>query len=249
MPAGAANSPRRELPMPATLDVSCPNCDKPLKVPAELEGKKVKCKGCEEVFVIKAPKAKTAAPSKKAPAAKKPAPETPKAEEKPPEKPKSPFLDEDDDDDGQAPKPMAVVKEDDAPRCPHCANELDPPDAIVCYICGYNNVTRVKSETKKVIEHDAADWATHLATPIIALIIVIGLIVLDIICILNMSDWMAGSALEKDEKNPVTGNVEYYVKPGAFTTFIIVATLAIIVPFTRFAIRRLMKKPEEKVKK
>lgn len=230
--------------MPATLDVSCPNCEKALKVPAELEGKKIKCKGCEEVFVIQAPKAKAA---KKAPAVKKPAPPPPKAEEKPPEKPKSPFMDEE-DDDGPA-KPMGVVKEEDAPRCPHCANELDPPDAVVCYFCGYNNVTRVKAETKKVIEHDATDWASHLAPPIIALLIAIGLIVVDIICIVNMSDWMAGGALEKDEKNPVTGNVEYYVKPGAFTTFIIVASLAIIVPATRFAIRRMMRKPEEKVKK
>lgn len=234
--------------MAATLDVSCPNCDKPLKVPAELEGKKVKCKGCEEVFVIKVPKAKAAA--KPAPAKKAaPKPPPPKAEEKPPEQPKSPFMDEDDDDDGKAPKPMVVISEDDAPRCPHCANELDPPDAVVCFICGYNNVTRVKAETKKLIEHDAADWGAHLAPAIIALIISIGLIVTDIICIVNMSDWMAGGALQKDEKNPVTGDVEYYVKPGAFTTFIIVVSLAIIVPATRFAIRRMMRKPEEKVKK
>ena len=39
--------------MPATLDVTCPNCGKVLKVPAALEGKRVKCKGCDEAFVIK----------------------------------------------------------------------------------------------------------------------------------------------------------------------------------------------------
>ena len=39
--------------MPAMLDVTCPNCDKALKVPADLEGRRVKCKGCDEAFVVK----------------------------------------------------------------------------------------------------------------------------------------------------------------------------------------------------
>jgi len=235
--------------MAATLDVSCPNCNKALKVPAELEGKKVKCKGCSEVFAIQAPKkAKPAAkPAPKSPA---PPPAPPKAEEKP----KSPFLDEDDDDNlpaGQAPKPMEVIREDDAPRCPHCAKELDPPDAVVCKSCGFNNKTRVKYETKKVVASDAGDWASHLAPGIIAVIIVIGMIVVDIVCWVNMSGWMAGGALEKEGKNPVTGDVEYYVKPGAFIAFILAASLIVIVPGARFAIRRLVynAKPMEKVKK
>src|SRR6266540_522871 len=163
--------------MPATLDISCPNCGKQLKVPAELEGKKVKCKGCQEVFAVTAPKQKAApkaAPSKPAP--KAPAP--PKSEPKPEEKPKSPFLD-DDEDDGPA-KPMGVVHEEDVPRCPHCAKELDPPDAAVCKFCGFNNVTRVKFETKKVIASDATDWLTHLGPGILAAIIAIALIVADI---------------------------------------------------------------------
>src|SRR5882762_818334 len=103
--------------MSATLDVSCPNCDKKLKVPAELEGKKIKCKDCQEVFVIAAPKkAKAAAPAKPAAKAAPPKPPEPKAEEKP----KSPFLDEDDDENlpaGVAPKAMGVVREEDVPRC------------------------------------------------------------------------------------------------------------------------------------
>ena len=66
-----------------------------------------------------------------------------------------------------------------------------------------------------------------------------------------MGSWMAGSFFEKDEKNPVTGYTEYFVKPGAFTTFIVAASLVVIVPATRFAIRRLVlnAKPVEKVKK
>ena len=34
--------------MPTTLDVSCPNCGKELKVPTEFEGRRVKCKDCGE---------------------------------------------------------------------------------------------------------------------------------------------------------------------------------------------------------
>jgi hypothetical protein len=235
--------------MPATLDVSCPSCGKQLKVPAELEGKRVKCKECQEVFPVTGPKrAKPAAAAK--PAAK-PAPKAPPPPP-PEEKPKSPFLDDDDDDvPGQAAKPMGVVHEEDIPRCPHCAKELDPPDAIICVHCGFNNQTRQKGETKKVIEAEATDWVVHLLPGIIALAIMIGLIVLDVICWINMSDWVEGSFLEKDEKNAVTGAKEYWVKPGAFTALIMAISLVVIIPAARFAFRRLALdyKPEEKVKK
>jgi hypothetical protein len=239
--------------MPATLDVSCPECGKQLKVPAELEGKKVKCKGCESVFVIKAPKA-AKPPAKPAKPAAKPAAKSPPPPPPPPPE-KSPFKDDEDEDDdlapGVAPKPMGVVREEDVPRCPHCAKELDPPDAVICKNCGYNNMTRVKNEMKKVIASDATDWASHLGPGIIALLLVIGFIVLDIVCWVNMKSWMEGSPLEKDGTNAVTGAVEYYVKPGAFIAFIIAASLIVIVPGSRFAFRRLVMnaKPLEKVKK
>ena len=115
--------------MSATLDVSCPNCSKALKVPAEHVGKRVKCKGCAEIFTITAP-AKAAKAPAKAPAGKAAPPPPP-----PEEKPKSPFLDEDEDEvPGQAPKPMGVVHEEDVARCPHCAAELDPPTAVVAAV-------------------------------------------------------------------------------------------------------------------
>ncbi|HXD88163.1 MAG TPA: hypothetical protein VN641_16865 [Urbifossiella sp.] len=221
--------------MAATLEVSCPKCGKQLKVPAELEGKRVRCKDCQEIFPVKKGK----------PAAKAPPP--------PPEEPRSPFLDEDDDDNlppGQAPKPMGVIAEDDIPRCPHCAKELDPPDAAVCKNCGFNNKTRIKSETKRVIAANATDWTSHLAPGIIAAILAIGLVVLDIVCAVNMREWMEGGMLESDEVD-MTGRKKMYVAPGAFIAFITAATLVVIVPAVRFAIRRLIVnfKPEEKVKK
>ncbi len=237
--------------MPDTLDVKCPTCGKTLKVPATLVGKKVKCKGCDTAFAVTAPAAKPTAKSvgaalaAGAKAGAKPAPPPE------PEKPKSPFLDDEDEVDEQGRvKAMGVISESDVPRCPHCTVELDPPDAVVCYHCGFNNVTRVKAETKKVIAADATDWMTHLAPGIIALVLVIGLIVVDVICYLNMSDWLAGSFLEMDEKD-IMGNKKMYVKPGAFVALIIAFSIIGIIPLGRYAFRRLVLnyKPEEKVKK
>lgn len=245
--------------MPATLDISCPKCGKQLKVPVEYEGKKLKCKDCQEIFPVTARKAPAKAAAKPAAkgspakgpvpkaAAKAPPPPPPKEEPK-----KSPFADEDDDDDipGKAPRAMGVIQEEDVPRCPHCAKELDPPDAAVCKNCGFNNITRVKFETKKVIASDATDWITHLAPGIIALIIVIGLIVTDIICAVNMRSWMEGGDLESEEVD-LTGRKKMFVHPGAFIAAIVAASIFIIVPAGRFVIRRLILnvKPEEKVKK
>ena len=233
--------------MPEPLDVSCPKCGKQLKVRAELEGKRVKCKDCQEVFAVTSKKAASAAKAAK-PAAK-PAKPAPKAPPPPEPKPKSPFMDEDDEDDGPA-KPMVVVAGSDVPRCPHCADELDPPDAVICKHCGFNNVSRVKFELKKVIASTSSDWISHLTPGIIAALIAIGLIVTDIICAVNMRGWMEGSDLESDDKD-LTGRKKMFVHPGAFIAFICAISLGIIVPATRFAIRRLVlnAKPEEKIKK
>lgn len=235
--------------MPATLDVSCPNCGKQLKVPAELEGKRVKCKDCQEVFAVTAPK-KAGKPAAPRPAAARPAPKAPEPP-KPEEKPRSPFLDDDDEDvePGKAARPMGVIEEEDVPRCPHCAKELDPPDAVVCKSCGFNNRTRVKAETRKVVAADASDWMHHLGPAIVLLIVCIVLIVVDIYCALNMRGWLEGSDLELDEVD-LTGRKKMVVPPGAFIAFIIAISAAIIVPAGRYALRRLIfdYKPQEKVK-
>jgi hypothetical protein len=247
--------------MPDTLDVKCPTCGKTLKVPAALAGKKVKCKGCDTAFAVAAPggakpaaKSVGAALAAGAKAGAKPAARPTHAIPPPPEpeKPKSPFLDDDEeelDEQGRV-KAMEVIRESDVPRCPHCTEDLDPPDAVICVHCGFNNVTRVKAETKKVIESDATDWISHLAPGVLALLLAIGLIVLDVVCFLNMSSWLEGSFLEMDEKD-IMGNKKMYVKPGAFVTLIIAFSLVAILPLGRYAFRRLVLnyKPEEKVKK
>jgi hypothetical protein len=229
--------------MPATLDVSCPNCSKAMKVPTDLEGKRVKCKGCQEIFTVQAPKA----------AGKKAAAPPPKPAAKPEEtKPKKPYEDDDDDDygPGTTPKAMGVVEEADVARCPLCAVELDPPTRIVCQNCGFNNKTRVKAETKRVHAWTTGDWMSHLAPGIIAALVVIGLIVTDIVCAVNMRGWMEGGALEAEEKG-LDGRTKFFVHPGAFIALIIAFSLIVILPAVRFAIRRLAYdyRPEEKLKK
>jgi hypothetical protein len=220
-----------------------------MRVPSDLEGKKIRCKGCEQILVVSAaraakPAAKPAAKAAKAADGAKPSPPPPA------EKPKSPFLDEDDDDE-MNPNPMGVIKEDDVARCPHCAKELDPPDAIVCTNCGFNNKTREKFNTRKTIAPEANDWINHLGPGIIALVIAVGLIVTDILVLVNMKDWIAGSALELEDKDPVTGATRYIIKPGAFIAMIWAFSIVVIIPAGRFAFRRLALdyKPEEKVKK
>lgn len=225
--------------MSAAVEISCPNCGKKLKVPAELAGKRVKCKDCQEVFAVPAPK-----PAKPAPAAKPAA--------APPPPPKKPYEEEEDDDDvpGQPARVIGVIHESDIPRCPHCAFELDPPEAEVCLNCGFNNRTRVRAESKRTVAPDAMDWVTHLAPGVLALLIVAGLVTLCVLCWTNMSSWLEGTALELEEKD-LAGNKKFMVKPGAFTAIIIAFSVLAAIPAGRFAVRRLILgyRPEEKVTK
>ena len=48
--------------MPATITITCPHCQSQLKGPAGLEGKKVRCKGCGQSFVITASVLENSAP-------------------------------------------------------------------------------------------------------------------------------------------------------------------------------------------
>lgn len=128
--------------MPA-ITVVCPECDKEMRAPADVEGKKIRCKGCGAAFVARveedeedeAPRKK---PAKK-PAAKKPEPK--KAEPKPAAKKG------DDDDD---PNPYGLTFEDLSNRCPECANQMESEDAVICLHCGFNVQTRERSRTRKV---------------------------------------------------------------------------------------------------
>ncbi|MCS6866827.1 MAG: hypothetical protein RMJ56_13985 [Gemmataceae bacterium] len=247
--------------MATVFELPCPKCEIVLKVPETAFGKKVKCKHCGEIIPVND---KTTAPRKKSPAqpvsVSKPQAAPPKAPAAvPPPPPPAPatanpsykkFLDDDSEEDTAKPTPLGVIDEgQDIPRCPFCAKELEPPTAIVCIHCGFNNLTRTRADSKKVWAPDASDWIHHLAPGILALLLAIGLITLNVICFLNMRDWMTDTFLQKDEKGP-DGEIAFYVKPGAFITFILAATILPILKAAQFGIKRcfINYMPEEKVK-
>jgi hypothetical protein len=219
--------------MSAPIEMECPNCKRSLRVPPAVFGKKIKCKHCNHAFVVQDPSAKPPSSGAKPPAAPAPA--------------NKPFMDDDDD---EGPKKIEVITEgDDIPRCPHCAKELEPPDAIVCIHCGFNNVTRAKANTKKVWAPTFEDWFMHLLPGIIALAILIALIVLDIVSLVRMRDWLEGSFLEMDEKD-AAGQKRFFVAPGFFIAVIMMASLIVGVPAAKFVYQRLIKgyMPPEKIK-
>lgn len=243
--------------MASVVQINCPECQNPLKVPESVLGKKIKCKQCEHAFVVRNPDAaKSVMPSKPGGAVKPSKPggvtQVKKSEPEPEPQPAPyKFQDDDGDDEGARPAALGVVDGgEDIARCPFCAAELDPPDAVICLSCGFNNVTRVRAESKKVWAPDSSDWMNHLAPGVLALLGCIGLIVLDAICWINMREWLTGTFLQKEDKD-AQGEIAFYVKPGAFITFIIAATILPIIGFARFAIKRLAIEymPQEKAKK
>ena len=47
-----------------------------------------------------------------------------------------------DTEEDDAQNPYGVTETNLDPRCPHCAYELDPPDARICLHCGYDMIKR-----------------------------------------------------------------------------------------------------------
>jgi DNA-directed RNA polymerase subunit RPC12/RpoP len=152
--------------MASTIAISCPNCDKDIQVPADLAGKKIRCKECQEVFVVKAP-----APPPRSPA-KKPKPSQPSKPAKK-EEPEEQYY----DDDGS---PYKVTSMDFVTRCPYCAKEMESDDAVICLNCGYNTQTRFRVESKKTFERTGGDWFWWLLPGIgcaLGVLLTIGIIV------------------------------------------------------------------------
>jgi hypothetical protein len=247
--------------MASVTEIPCPNCDKPLKVPDAVFGKKIKCKFCSHPFVAEDPDEKPAKgkpavkPSKPGAKARKeePKPEPKKEDPKPEPQPASAYKFQEDDDEEEAgakPRPLALIDEGpDIPRCPHCAKELDPPDAKVCVHCGFNNQTRTKAESVAVWEPDTNDYINHLLPGVLALVVCILIVVIDVVSYVNMREWMTDSWFQKEEED-MNGVKQLYVKPGAFITFIIAAGIMPLASCGRFAFRRLVRenRPPERLK-
>lgn len=136
--------------------ITCPACKKRFKGKPELAGKKIKCPGCNEPFVVPAAEEAITA------AAPEPAPVAGKPFEPPP------------------PEAYGVGAVDLAARCPNCAGLMENETAIICLHCGYNTLTREHGKTKKLIAASPMEHFIYLL-PSLAAATTFGLIIIFIL--------------------------------------------------------------------
>jgi DNA-directed RNA polymerase subunit RPC12/RpoP len=210
--------------MAEAITIVCPECAKKITAPAEAVGKKIRCKGCQHIFVVKAPATKSTAA--KAPAVKKPP--AVKA------KPKPTDVDEEDD------TPIGVTALDTAPRCPNCANEMESEEAVICLYCGYNTRTRLQAKTVAVEDTTFMTWFWWLLPGILSALGFIILLTFDILYTL-----FAGKYFNPEDWTAMFASGPFMIWAiWAPTTFLNVGLLT-------FAVKRLAlnPKPPERVKK
>jgi hypothetical protein len=203
----------------STRAVSCPNCQKAIQVPVEATGKRVKCKACQHIFAVPGDAPPAAAKPAK-PAAAKPvvAPPPP-----PPPPPAAnapiPFADDDDDDSaGNKPKAygMTVDPNDDIPRCPFCAVDLDPPDTKICLNCGYDLESRKRHRTVKTYELTTADYVKWWLPAVIWGLVLINCLWPTVLSFFTMEkQWRENEWMLNEETNKLTGKKQYFVHPMA----------------------------------
>jgi DNA-directed RNA polymerase subunit RPC12/RpoP len=132
--------------MAVTISVACPKCKKGFKVPDTVQGKKIKCKDCGNVFPVAAPGKPG---GKAAPAAKAGAK----------------------DEEWGVITAYGMTKDKDAPRCPFCANDLEDEEQIVCLHCGYNLLTRERLGFQALEPLTPADWLMWQGPAVLCLLV------------------------------------------------------------------------------
>jgi hypothetical protein len=211
----------------STRAVSCPNCQKEIQVPAEAAGKKIKCKACQHVFPVPAADAPTPAARAK-PAAAKPAQAKP-AQAKPASPPPPPaanapipFKDDDEDEDVVGAKPKAydvtADPDEDIPRCPFCAVDLDPPDTKICLNCGYDLTARKRHRTVKTYALTGGDifkwWLPAIIWGVVMLFCGSNVLYYFIVLPQTEESWRKDGFLVQEKENPLTKKKEFLVEPA-----------------------------------
>ncbi len=237
--------------MPPAIDTACPTCEKAFRVPAEFAGKTIRCKNCQATFAVPAAGRSAAAkPVKAKPAPDEPAAPLKFADDPPPAAPPKP-RGRHDDGSAENDNPYGVTSDAlDVPRCPFCANELDPPDTRVCLTCGYDLMDRRRHATKRVYDLTTGDYFKHWLPAIVWVLVSAGALALSIVCWLNMQDWLTGTGIDTGDKNPVTDQPKFYLDPLCFNLFVWVVSAFLIFKGVKFAIKRLVYnwRPAETVK-
>lgn len=201
--------------MAGMILITCPECKKQLKGPEELQGKRVRCKACGQVFAVRASAPNTSAAKKTAPAQP---PKAQGASSPPKEQP----------EESEA-NPYRLTDVLLSVRCPQCAAELESPDAILCLNCGYNTRTRQRMTTIRTYAHTPLDWIIWLAPGIGTLLATLAMI--GLICFL----WIP-AGLEKAAGGAWWGHFSVQIY-GSFFAGLIVWIAG------KYAFRRLVQNP------
>jgi hypothetical protein len=162
------------------MSFTCPECQTQLRGPADLQGKKGRCKRCGHVFVLRAaaaprPKGPTAKGKPNLPPAKAAAPAPKRPEDSDPGEGIYGFQSDEQaiasynapaegsssskgqSYNAQDRNPYGVTDLDLTPRCPFCAKEMESEEAIICVHCGYNTQTRGMGATKRTYANTGQD--------------------------------------------------------------------------------------------
>ena len=172
--------------MVSKMVITCTGCGKKIEGPVSLQGKKIRCKVCATVFTVTAAGGKTSPTEPKSRVAEEVLDVQPVEEKKKDEAPLIAVMPDDEDEDGR--NPYGITDHAFAPRCPHCANDMETETSSACH-CGYNIETRAQFQTVKTIEHTGADWTLWLAPGILCVLADISLIV-GIVLLWTLIPWL-----------------------------------------------------------
>jgi hypothetical protein len=210
-----------------------------MNVPDSVRGKKVRCKGCGGVIPVPAGGVDTRVRTEQAQA-----------------KAAMGAMDKELDD---SKNPYGVTETSLAPRCPHCAYELDPPDARICLHCGYDMQKRQRRPSVKVYERTFSDWMLWLLPGfgcVLAILAIIGAgiyyhyyLPYDILEKPKDADALLNDRLGIFGKDPGPDFITYMFHPGIEVWFAVMA-IWLIWKCGKYAFKRLILNytPPEKVK-
>jgi hypothetical protein len=211
-----------------------------MTVPESVRGKKVRCKGCGAAVPV---------PTGRAPDTRVTTAEVQAKKATPP-------ISEEED----AKNPYGVTETSLIPRCPHCAYELDPPDARICLNCGYDMVRRSRAPSVKAYQRTFGDWFLWLA-PGVGSLIGVGLTIG--LCIYYhyylpeqlFDTWAKNYEAHNGDRFETVGKTldESYLAlifhPG-IETWVMVVGIVVTWKFLKFAFKRLVLnfRPPERIK-
>jgi hypothetical protein len=132
--------------MAEAILIACPECNKKLRTPAHLQGKKIRCKSCSHVFIAKAIQ------------------QTENVIKAPNPEYEADY------------KPYDVLDTTFAVRCPHCAGEMESDDATICLHCGYDRTKRERHNVVATYETTGMDYFLWLLPGIVCAIMVLAMI-------------------------------------------------------------------------